>query len=144
MPFELKNAPPTFQRLMDLSLAGMDWQHCLVYLDDVCLFSPTFEHHEALVGKVFQKRRDASLKLKPSKCQLFTSEVVFLGHIIDKNGLRPDPTNVAKVKHWRIPKNPSELRSFFGLASYYRKFCKDFAEKTAVLYQMIMTEKDKK
>ena len=126
MAMGLKNAPPTFQRLMELALNGVDWQHVLVYIDGICLFSTTFEQHLALLLDVLIKLRAAKLKLKPSKCQLFQRSVVFLGHEVSANGVRPNPTNIEKVATWRTPKNVSEVRSFLSLASYYRKFCKDF------------------
>ena len=87
MAMGLKNAPPTFQRLMELALNGVDWQHALVYIDDICLFSTTFEHHLVLLHDVLTKLRAANLKLKPSKCQLFQGSVVFLGHEVSANGV---------------------------------------------------------
>lgn len=127
MAMGLKNAPPTFQRLMELALQGIDWQHVLVYIDDICLFSPSFEHHLVLLRDVFTKLRAANLRLKPSKCQLFQRSVVFLGHKVSDRGIQPDPANVEKVAAWKTPRNTSEVRSFLGLASYYRKFCRNFA-----------------
>ena len=127
MAMGLKNAPPTFQRLMELVLNGVDWQHVLVYIDDICLFSTTFEHHLALLREVFTKLRTANLKLKPSKCQLFRGSGVFLGHEVSATGVRPDPANTEKVAMWKTPQDASKLRSFLGLASYYRKFCPNFA-----------------
>ena len=130
MAMGLKNVPLTFQRLMELVLNGVDWQHVLVYIDDICLFSTTFEHHLALLREVFTKLRATNLKLKPSKCQLFQGSVVFLGHEVSASGVRPDPANTEKVAMWKTPQNASELRSFLGLASYYRKFCPNFANVT--------------
>ena len=127
MAMGLKNAPPTFQRLMELALQVIDWQHVLVYIDDICLFSSSFEHHLVLLRDVFTKLWVANLRLKPSKCQLFQRSVVFLGHKVSDKGIQPDPANVEKVAAWKTPQNASEVRSFLGLASYYRKFCRNFA-----------------
>ena len=111
-----------------------------MYLDDILLFSPTFEDHLLLLEEVFKKLRCANLKVKPSKCNLFKKEVVYLGHLISNDGVRPDPGNVEKVRNWKSPSNAAELRRFLGLASSYRRFCHDFAHKAAVLYQL--TEKN--
>ena len=119
MPFGLKNAPPTFQCLMELVLAGLDWESCVAYLDDNLLFSPTFEDHLLLLEEVFKKLRCANLKLKPAKYNLFKKEVVYLGHLDSSDDVRPDPGNMEKVRNWRSPSNAAELRSFLGLASYY-------------------------
>ena len=142
MPFVLKNAPPTFQHLMELVLAGLDWESCVVYLDDILLFSPTFEDHLLLLEKVFKKLRCANLKLKPAKCNLFKEEVFYLSHLVSSDGAHPNPGKVEKVRNWRSPSNAAELRSFLGLASYYRRFCHEFSHKAAVLYQL--TEKNVK
>ena len=93
MAMGLKKAPPTFQRLMEFALNGVDWQHVLVYIDDICLFSTTFEQLLAWLRDVLIKLRAANLELKPSKCQLFQRSVAFLGHEVSANGVRPDPTN---------------------------------------------------
>ena len=84
MPFGLKNAPPTFQRLIELVLAGLDWESCLVYLDYILLFSPTFDDHLLLLEEVFKKLRCANLKLKPAKCNLSKEEVVYLDHLVSR------------------------------------------------------------
>ena len=114
----LTNVPPTFQRLMELALTGVDWRQCLVYLHDICLFSPSFDNHILLLREVLSKLRDAHLKL----------EVVFLGHEVSASGVQPDPRNVAKIAQWAAPTTATNVRQFLGLASYYRKFCKDFAQ----------------
>ena len=97
MVMGLKNAPPTFQRLVDLALQGIDWQHVLVYIKDICLLSPSFEHHLVLLRDVFTKLRVADLRLKPSRCQLFQRSVVFLGQKVSDRGIQPDPANLEKV-----------------------------------------------
>lgn len=132
----LKNAPPTFQRLLELVLNGVDWQHVFVYIGDICLFSTTFEHHLALLREVLTKLKVANLKLKPSKCQLFQASVLFLGHEVSASGVRPDPANTEKVAMWKTPQNASELLSFLCLASYYRKFCPNFATITEPLQRL--------
>ena len=87
MPFGLCNAPVTFQRLMDLMLAGLQWSSCLVYLDDVIILGRTFQEHVSNLQLVFQRLRDAGLSLKPAKCSLCKKEVNFLGHIVSEAGL---------------------------------------------------------
>ena len=140
MPFGLKNAIPTFQRLMELVLSGMDWEHCMVYLDDICLFSPKFEHYIDLLERVFLKLCLANLKLKASKCQLFCDKVVYLGDMVSGEGIQPDPGSIEKVKQWRNPPSVAELRSFLGLSSYYRKILLGvFADIASELYKL--TEK---
>ena len=92
MPFGLCNAPATFQRLMDLVLAGLQWEHCLVYLDDVIVFGRNFPEHLKNLQMVFERLRQAGLKLKPSKCAFFQREVRYLGHVVSKEGIATDPT----------------------------------------------------
>ncbi|KAI8480272.1 hypothetical protein Bbelb_419750 [Branchiostoma belcheri] len=127
MPFGLTNAPSTFQRLMELLLAGLDWQTCLAYLDDIIVFSRTFQEHLTTLEEVFRRFRTANLKLNAKKCQFAQPRVRFLGHIVSKAGIQPDPTNTEKVRQWPTPTSTAEIRAFLGLASYYRKFIQNFA-----------------
>ena len=85
MSFGLKNAPATFQRYMDMVLAGLKWQCLLVYLDDICIFSKTFENHIEFLESTFERLFKYNLKLKPSKCHLFQREFKHLGHIVSPN-----------------------------------------------------------
>lgn len=124
----LTNAPGQFQRLMDLILAGLVWEACLIYLDDVIVFSSTFDQHLERLAAVFSRLAKANLKLKASKCQLFQSEVHFLGHVVSKEGISADPEKIRTVANWPQPTNLTELRSFIGLCSYYRKFISGFAD----------------
>ena len=128
MPFGLCNAVATFQRLMDLVLSGLNFEICLVYLDDIILFSTTLEQHLERLELVLQRLKAANLKLKPSKCTLLQKEVIFLGHIVSSQGLATDPAKVKLIQEWPVPKNLRQLRGFLGLAGYYRKFVKDYSK----------------
>ena len=123
----LTNAPGAFARLMNSVLAGLSWEQCLVYLDDTIVLGADFESHLANLELVLERFRKAGLQLNPHKCQWFQSEVRYLGHIVGKDGIRTDPATVEKVATWPQPENVRELRSFLGLANYYRKFIKDYA-----------------
>ncbi|PIK50431.1 hypothetical protein BSL78_12670 [Apostichopus japonicus] len=98
MPFGLTNAPATFQRLMEMCMGDLNLQQCLVYLDDIIIFSHTFEEHLERLKAVFQRLEDYGLKVKPSKCQLLRKRVKYLGHIISEEGWR---LTLVKLKHSR-------------------------------------------
>ena len=136
LSFGLANSPSVFQRLMDLILAGLTWETCLVYIDDVIVYSRSFEDHAAKLSIVFQRLRIAGLKLKPTKCRLFQRRVVFLGHVLSDRGTEPDPEKVSAVVDWPIPKTLTEVRSFLGLASYYRSFVQGFSQIAAPLHEL--------
>ena len=128
MPFGLVNAPMTFQRLMESVLNGLHWSICLVYLDDCIIMGRTFDEHLSNLEEVLQRFRHANLKLKPSKCQFFKKEVTYLGYVIGSEGVLPDPNNIEKVSKWPTPRNVTEVRSFLGLASFYRRFIPKFSQ----------------
>ena len=128
MPFGLCNAPATFQRLMDLILAGVQWSTCLVYIDDIVIPGRTSEEHMGNLRVVLQKLREAGLRLKPSKCSFFQRQVGYLGHIVSREGVATDPAKTEKVAAWPCPTSVTEVQQFLGLASYYRRFIRNFAE----------------
>ena len=128
MPFGLSNAPATFQRVMEIALSGLQWQTCLIYLDDVIIFGKDFDEHLSRLKEVFECIRSAGLKLKPVKCHLFQHEVPFLGHVISPAGVLPNLDNVKKITKWPTPENVTDVRAFLGLGNYYRRFIKDFAQ----------------
>ena len=139
MPFGLCNAPATFQRLMDLVLAGLQWSSCLVYIDDVIIVGRSFSEHLQNLQAVFERLQLANLKLQPSKCVFFQKEVKFLGHIVSEKGVAADPEKTNKVASWPVPSSKLEVQRFLGLANYYRRFIRDFASIAKPLHRL--TEK---
>jgi len=139
--FGLCNAPSTFQRLMELALTGLHWSICLVYLDDIIIYSRTVSEHLQHSQEVLQRFRAAGLKLKPSKCYLLQKSVHYLGHIIYECGIRTDPQKTHCIEGWPIPTCVEELQQYLGLATHYRKFVKNFALVAAPLYHL--TERNK-
>ena len=121
MPFGLCNAPTTFERLMERVLGQLEWQICLCYIDDILIFSRTPTAHLDNLRVVFQRLRDAHLKLKAKKCHFFQTQVKFLGHIVSPAGVATDPTKVQKITDCPAPTNLHELRCALGLFSYYRR-----------------------
>jgi len=136
VPFELCNAGSTFQRVMDLTLNGLNFNMCLVYLDDIIVYSADVGEHITRLEKLFERLRAASLKLKPSKCELLKSELSFLGHVVSSKGVGTDPEKISAVEDWPRPTDVKEVRSILGLASYYRKFVPAFAAFDAPLHAL--------
>jgi len=137
VPFGLCNAGSTFQRIMDLALNGLNFNMCLVYLADIIVYSSMVEEHLSRLRKLFDRMRTANLKLKPSKCNLLQAEVHFLGHVVSGEGVSTDPGKLDLVKDWPQPRDLHEVRSFLGLASYYRRFVPTLAEVAAPLHALM-------
>ena len=127
MPMGLVNASFTFQKMMQLVLSGLQWQICMVYLDDVIVYSKSFETHLENLRLVFDRLKCEGLKLKARKCHFCRTEVLYLGHIVGKDGIRPNPDKIAIIQNYPVPQDCSEVRSFVALVSYYRRFIKNFA-----------------
>eukprot|EP00731_Ephydatia_muelleri_P005611 Em0002g1787a len=136
MPFGLCNAPATFQRLMDVVLSGLQWTSCLVYLDDIIVMGRTFEEHLSNLDSVFARIREAGMKIKPAKCFFLRERVQYLGHIVSKDGIEADPDKLRKVQCWPTPQNVREVQQFLGLANYYRRFIRNFAEVARPLHRL--------
>ena len=141
MPFGLCNAPATFERLMETVLAGLQWDICLIYLDDIIVYGRDFDEVIKNLSAVFERLLSAGLKLKPRKCKLFAREVEYLGHIVSEKGISTDPNKIEAVKTWSEPTNVTELRSYVGFCSYYRRYIENFAEIAKPLHKL--TQKGK-
>ncbi|MCP3668139.1 MAG: hypothetical protein GY696_37575, partial [Gammaproteobacteria bacterium] len=137
LPFGLTSAPASFQRLMEVTLAGLQWRNVLVYIDDICIFSPDFETHLRDIEQVLSRLSKAGLKLKPTKCHFGCAEIPFLGHVISASGVRPDPSKVEAVKNYKVPSSVLEVRQFCGLVGFYRRFIRNFAMTAKPLYQLL-------
>ena len=144
MPFGLCNAPATFQRMMHIVLGESLYKTVLVYIDDVIIYSETFEEHMIHIKEVFKKLRKTNLKIRAEKCSFAKQEIEFLGHIIGKDGIKVNEKLVEKVKNFPRPKSVTELRGFLGLASYYRRFIKDFAKVAKPLNELLKGSRKKK
>lgn len=122
VPFGLKGAPATFQRLMNTVLAGLTGLKAFVYLDDIIIYALNIADHSEKLQAVFDRLRQFNLKLQPSKCTFMRKEVNYLGHVITDEGVKPDPQKIQCVVNFPIPTNEKEVKSFLGLSGYYRRF----------------------
>lgn len=127
MPFGLCNAPQVFSDLMSVVLQGLD-SFVLAYLDDILIFSKSIEEHERHLRTVFDRLRQHGLKLKAKKCSFMKEQTQYLGFIIDKRGVRPDPDKVAAIRSLPSPTSVREVRSFIGMCSYYRRYVPNFSK----------------
>ena len=137
MPMGLTNAPATFQRMMEAVLRPFLTDFCMVYLDDIIVYSRTEEEHVEHILSILEALHRHGLKIKLKKCELFRTVLPFLGHIINVESqpikLLPDPAKTAAIEQWAEPENNTELQSFIGAVNYYSKMIDKFAEKAAPL-----------
>ena len=145
MPFGLCNAPPTFQGLMQNCLGKLNLTYCLIYLDDVIVFSEMPEEHLRRMYVVFNRLCEHGLKLKPSKCDVFKSEINYLAHHVSQKGVLPSKKNLESIAQCPPPDMYTKVKSFVGLVGHYRCFIKGFAKIAAPLYDLTSGDnKDKK
>ena len=137
MPFGLINAPAIFQCLMETCLGEMHLKWCIIYLDDIIVFSKTPEEHIERLRGVFEKLAAAGLRLKPSKCEFYKSQVTYLGHIVPKDSIETDPKKIEAIEKWPVPKTVMVVRSFLGFMNYYHKFIPRYAQIARPINQLV-------
>ncbi len=127
LPMGITNAAPTFQKNMETMLNGLLWRNCIVYIDDIIIYSDSFEEHLLHLEEVCKRLKMCNIVAKPTKCTLFQHEVKYLGHIVGGGTLKPNPDNIKKIVETKLPETVTEVRAFCSLASYYRRFIPNFA-----------------
>ena len=137
LPFGLSAAPFTFSRLMSEVLKGLLWHKCLVYLDDIIIWSKDFLEHLETMREVFERLRKAGLKLAANKCSICREKVKYLGHYISAEGVQVNPKTISAIREYPVPTNMTEVRAFLGLAGYYRRYCKGFAQIARPLHHLL-------
>ena len=135
MPMGLTGSPNTIQSLMEQVLVSLTWKRTVPCLDDCIIFSSTVDEHINRLREVLEKFCCPNLKRNPATCEFFRTLVLFRGHIISKNGPEADPDKIAALKKLSILTNPTEVKSFLGLCSYYRRYVEIFAETARPLHQ---------
>ncbi|CAJ0940530.1 unnamed protein product [Ranitomeya imitator] len=143
MPFGLCNASGTFQRLMECCLGHKNFETVLLYLDDVIVYSKTYEQHLKDLAEVFEALSRYGMKVKPSKCHLLKPKVQYLGHIVSSEGVAPDPEKITTIRDWPRPTSAKEVRQFLGLVGYYRRFIKGFTKLAAPLQDALVGQTKK-
>jgi hypothetical protein len=137
LPFGLKTAPATFQRMMNVVLSGLTGSRCFVFLDDIVVYAKSLAQHYAKIRQIFDRIRGSNLKLKPEKCEFLRKEVSYLGHVISERGVLPDKAKTKVIEDFPTPQNVKQLKSFLGLMSYYRRFIPRFSTIASPLHQLL-------
>ena len=137
MPYGLSTAPATFSRAIDIVLSDLTYEMCLCYFDDVIIFSENIEDHCHRLQSVLQRFRYHNLRVKASKCSFGADRVTYLGHVVSSQGVHTDPSKTKRAEELSAPSNLDSLRSFLGLAGYYRKFIPHFATVASPLTDLL-------
>jgi hypothetical protein len=140
MPFGLKNATSTFTKTMSSIFKEMGDKFLKVFVDDLNIHSENWEDHLRHLGAMLSRLREVNLKLNPSKCCFDTESIVFLGHVVSKEGTKPDPGKIDAVLHFPEPKAVTNVRSFLGLTRYYQKYIREYSRLASPLFEL--TKKD--
>lgn len=128
MPFGLKNAPATFQRIMDTIFRELIGVCIFVFMDDIIIFSPSLKQHLIDLKKVFEILKKYNLKAQIDKSEFLRKEIEFLGHVVTEEGVKPNPKKIEVIKNFPIPRTERDLRAYLGILGYYRRHIKDFAK----------------
>ena len=138
IPMGISNAPPAFQRYINMILVGLRDTVCVAYLDDILVYGRSFEHAVHNLKLVLVRLISRGVKLRADKCKILMEEVRYLGRLVSKNGCRPDPEDTKALEKFRIPpKTVGDLRSMLGFFGYYRNYVKDFAKSFKPLYDLL-------
>ena len=108
-------------------MGDLNFRDCLINLDDIVIFSSTFQEHLEHLEAVISRLAEHNLKLKASKCEFLKSEVTYLGHVVSEEGIQTDPEKFKAIRTWTVPRNVKKVRSFLGFTRYYRRFIKNYA-----------------
>lgn len=136
LPFGLKNSAASFQRLMEHVLREHKNKFCMVYIDDIVVYSPSISTHILHLQKVFACLQKAGLSLNMKKCNFIKTSLTFLGHIISADGVKTDPEKISAVQSFPVPTSVKEVQRFLGLSGWYHRFIKNFSEKAAPLHAL--------
>ena len=136
LPMGCRSSPGIFQLAMQLILRGLHWRVCLIYLDDVIIFSPNFQAHVNDVNSVLERMEAAGVTVNPTKCSWAMKEVKFLGHLISVDGVRPMPSKVESIKGFPEPTSVKEVRAFLGKLGEYRRFYPNFSSLANPLFKI--------
>lgn len=138
MPFGLCNAPATFQTVMNNILSPFIDKFALVYLDDVIIYSKTKEEHEEHICKIMKILQKFKLIVSKKKCHWFQTSLLFLGHIVDGNGIKTNPDKIEKIMNWPVPTNITQVRGFLNLCTYYKRFIQGFSTIASPIYKLTL------
>jgi hypothetical protein len=138
LPFGLTNAPAAFMDLMHKIFHDLLDRGVVIFLDDILIYSKSADEHERLLRELFTRLREHKLYAKESKCELWRTEVTFLGHVINKHGVSMEASSIAAVTEWPRPNDPSDIRSFLGLAGFYRRFIRRFSHIASPLTDLLV------
>src|SRR6267154_709100 len=137
LPFGVQSGPSIYQKTMNEVFRGLTFRKLIVYIDDVMIFSKDFETHMIALKEVFERLRNAGLKLHPKKCKIAATEITYLGHKISGAGIRVDESKIAVVKTWPVPVKIKDVRAFLGYTGYHRKFIYKYAKKAGPLNNLL-------
>ena len=138
MPVVLTNAPSTFQRVLEQCMGDLHLKKCLLFIDDIVVFSKTPEEHFQHLREVLGRLRMGGMKLKPSKCHFLRHSVNYLGHVISEQGVQTDPEKVKDVLKWKIPESVEDVRRFLGFTGFYRRFVQNYSSIAHVLTNLLV------
>ena len=140
MPFGLTNALVVFMDMMNRVCRPMLDKSVIVFIDDILIYSKSEADHVVHIREILELLRKEKIYAKFLKCEFWLRQVQFLGHVISGDGVSVDPTKIEAIQNWEVPRNASEIRSFLGLAGYYRRFIKDFSRIVVPLTSLTWKE----